>query len=301
MILSRIYKFITVLFVFSIPLTFLYWTFFSDRSGVDDETEKEFARILNEEFEEGDAVFPEIDWDLGFLQYLNPGITSIFLTLKEATNKELRYMKDEGGRIFFLLKNEEKWDEISSRMEVSEIKRIKAGRGFVIIGSDGTEKFRKDFSFVRDIGKAKEVWFSKKDTKFPCVISGVNRWQCSKDEWNYVGMTSATLNGKTQRVVWAHPKSDMTLHMLFDIPEQASKLILNTAFLETAYRSDNTAPVEVDVLFDGASVLKYSNKSESRIYTNSIQIPNSAKQVEINFSTENDGQRHFVFNGYMTK
>lgn len=300
MILNRIYRFIAVLFVISIPVTFVYWSFLSDRSGVDDLTEKEFARIINEKYEEGDAIFPEVDWDLGFLQYLRPGVTSVFLTLKDTSHRELRYMKDEGGRIFLLLKNKEKWENISKKMEITEIERIKAGSGEVIIASDGTEKLRKEFSFVRDIGKAKEVWFSKNDEKFPCTLSG-NRWQCGKDSWSYVGPASATLNGKTQRVVWAHPKSKTVLHALFDIPQEASKLILNTALLETAYRSDNTSPVEVEVLIDGKEVLKYTNKSESRVYMNSVPTGQGSKQIELRFFTDNDGQRHFVFNGYMLK
>ena len=300
MILNRIYRFIAVLFVLSMPVTFIYWSFFSDRSGVDGITEKEFARIINEKYEEGDAIFPEVDWDLGFLQYLRPGITSLFLTLNETTHKELRYMKDEGGRIFLLLKNEGKWENISKRMGIAEIERIKAGSGVVIIASDGTQKLRKDFSFVRDIGKAKNIWFSKNDEKIQCILSG-SRWQCGKDSWSYVGPVSAVLNGKTQRAVWAHPKSKTVLHALFDIPNGVSKLIFNTAFLETAYRSDNESPVEVSVFIDGKEALKYTNKSESRVYSNNLTIEDGAKEIEFRFFTENDGQRHFVFNGYMTK
>lgn len=300
MIFNKIYRSIAVLFVFSIPATFTYWSFFSDRSGVDDFTENEFARIINEKYEEGDAIFPEVSWDLGFLQYLRPGVTSVFLTLKETSHRELRYMKEEGGRIFILLIDENKWDEISKKMDIHELERIKAGSGFVIIASDGTEKLRKEFSFVRDIVKAKEVWFSKKDEKTPCTLSG-GRWQCTKDAWSYVGATSATLNGKTQRVVWAHPKSKMVLHALFNVPAGASRLIFNTGFLETAYRSDNTSPVEVEVLIDGKEVIKYTNKSESRVYMNNVGIATDSKEIELRFFTENDGQRHFVFNGYMVK
>lgn len=301
MITGKVFKFITFLFLISIPSTFVFWVFFSDVSGVDDHTEKEFAKVLNERFEEGDIVFPENEWDLGFLQYINPGITSIYLTLKDTSLKDLGFMKEEGGRIFFLMQKMKNWEEISHRTGVKEIERITAGSGFVVIGSDGTEKMRKEVSFVRDIGKAKEVWFSKEDKKMPCVKSSQFRWQCSRDEWNYVGTTAVRMGGKTQKAIWAHPKSGMTLHLTFDIPAASKKMVINTAFLETAYRSDNKAPVEVEILLDGRSVIRYTNKSESRMYAQDLDIADGSKEVEIRFFTENDGQRHFVFNGYLTK
>jgi len=36
-----------ILFLISIPSTFIFWSFLSDRSGVDEETEKALASVLN--------------------------------------------------------------------------------------------------------------------------------------------------------------------------------------------------------------------------------------------------------------
>jgi hypothetical protein len=288
-----------ILFLISIPSTFIFWSFLSDRSGVDEETEKALASVLNSKFEQDDIVFTEVDWDLGFLKHLDHGILPVYLTLKETTAEDLRLMKEDGGKIFFLLKNKDNWKEISDRTGVKEIEIIKAGAGVVVIGSDGTESQRKPLVFSRDIGNAKNVWFSKGDEKFPCTKSSSSKWQCGKDEWNYVGLTTAAMNGKQQRAVWAHPKTRMTLHVEFDVPEKGERIFLNTAFLETGYRSQNSSPVDVELLMDGASALNYSNKSEKRVYSNSIVIPENSNVLELKFTTEDAGQRHFVFNGYI--
>jgi hypothetical protein len=295
-IISRSFVF---LFLVSIPSTYIFWSFLSDRSGVDEETEKAFASVLNSKFEQGDIVFPEVDWDLGFLKYIDPGIHPVYLTLKETAEKDIRLMKEEGGKIFFLLKSEESWKEISGRTGVNELEIIKAGSGVVVIGSDGTESQRKPLVFSRDIGNAENVWFSKGEERFPCVKSSLTRWQCSKDDWNYVGLTTAAMNGKQQKAVWAHPKTGMTLHIEFDVPDKGRKIIFNTAFLETGYRSENKSPVEVELLIDGISASNYSNKSERKVYSNTIVIPADSKVLELRFKTEDAGQRHFVFNGYI--
>lgn len=291
-------KLLLTVFLFSIVSTFVFWTFLSDLKGVDEETEKAFAEILNTKFQSGDIIFPEIDWDLGFLKYLNPGIMPVYLTLKETTEKEIQYMKDDGGKIFFLLKTTENWEKISKRTGVTEIERIHAGKGIVIIGSDGTEELRKPFVFTRDIGNALKVWFSKGTEIFPCQKSSVNRWQCSNDEWNYVGTTSAVMNGKQQKAVWAHPKSNMTLHIQFELSRKIHKLTFNSALLESAYRSENNSPVQVEILADGNSLLKYENKSERKTYSSTIDLSKEYSILELRFATENDGQRHFVFNGH---
>ena len=289
------------LFIVSIITTFFFWTFWSDLNGVDDETEKSFADILNTKFESGDIVFPEVDWDLGFLKYINPGIFPIYLTLKETTGKEIQFMKDDGGKIFFLLKNKESWKKISERTGITEKEIIPAGSGVVVIGSDGTESQKQPLVFTRDIGNAKNIWFSKGEQKFPCTKTSSTKWECARNNWNYVGLTTAALSGKQQRAVWAHPRSGMTLHIQFEIPENGKKMVLNTSFTESGYRSQNKTPVEVEVVLDGLEVLKYTNKSERRTYSNNIDIPLNSGVVEFRFRTDNEGQRHFVFNGYVTE
>lgn len=288
------------LFIISIITTWIFWSFFSDTGSVDDETERKFAEILNTNFEPGDMVFPEVDWDLGFLKHIKPGIFPIYLTLKETNRKDIEFMKDDGGKIFFLLKNELSREKVLKQTGTTEIRTLKAGSGAVLIASDGTSK-KKPLVFTRDIGKAEDVWFSKGDEKNPCLKTSSTKWQCSKNNWNYVGLTTAPLSGKQQRAVWAHPRGGMTLHIQFEIPENGREMVLNTAFTETGYRSQNKAPVEVNVIIDGLEILKYANESKRKTYSNSVSIPENGRTLEISFSTDNEAQRHFVFNGYITE
>ncbi|MGI6393736.1 MAG: hypothetical protein ACOX2F_03220 [bacterium] len=295
-IIGKIFIFLFVISIFS---SFFFFAFFSDSSGVDEATELAFGKILNERFEQGDIVFPEVDWDLRFLKHINPGIHPIYLTLKETTKEDIRMMKEDGGEIFFLLKDEKNWEEISKRTGVVEKERIKAGSGLVIVGSDGREAFRKPLVFSRDIGEAKSVRFSKNGADFPCTKSLVSKWQCGKSDWNYVGATTAVMGGKQQKAVWAHPLSDKTLHIAFELPGEGKTIFFKTAFLETAYRSQNKSPVEVELFVDGVSVLSYLNESVRAEYANKVSLPVGGKELEIQLKTENAGQRHFVFNGYV--
>ncbi len=287
------------IFLISIPSTFMFWTLLSDSDGYDEETEKAFGKIINTAFEEGDIIFPQIDWDLNFLKYLDHGITTVYLTLKETSAKDLKYMKEDGGKVFLLLKDDDQWEDISQRLNLSEISRKQAGHGLVIIASDGTEKNRKKLLFARDIGKAEEVYFEKDDRKEPCTKTSDTRWQCGKADWNYVGATVASMMGRQQRTVWAHPRSKKTLHIKYKVPADAEKLVLNTAFLSAAVSSSNKSPVEVTVSFDGKKVLSYTNKSISKIYGNEVKITENTEEIDISFYVEHDGQRHFVFNGYI--
>lgn len=286
-------------FLLSIPSTFIFWTVCSDIGGYDEQTEKAFGKIINTAFEEGDIIFPEIDWDLNFLKFLNHGITSVYLTLKETSSDDLKYMKEAGGKIFVLLKDDSNWKEIAQRLKLKEIRRMKAGDGLVVIASDGTEKDTKKILFSRDIGKAEEVYFETAEKKEPCSKVSKNKWQCSKADWNYVGRTVALMGGKHQKAVWAHPRSGKTLHIKYNVPAGAQKLILNTAFLSAAVSSSNKSPVEVTISFDGQEVEKYTNKSVSGVYRKSIDIPENTQEMFLSFFVESDGQRHFVFNGYI--
>ena len=93
----------------------------------------------------------------------------------------------------------------------------------------------------------------------------------------------------------------LPIYTQFEIPENGKKMVLNTSFTESGYRSQNKTPVEVEVVLDGLEVLKYTNKSERRTYSNNIDIPLNSGVVEFRFRTDNEGQRHFVFNGYVTE
>jgi len=286
-------------FIFSIPSTFIFWTFFSDLGGYDEQTEKAFARIINTSFEEGDIIFPQIDWDLNFLKYLDDGITTVYLTLKETSTNDLKYMKEDGGKIFLLLENEDAWPQISGKLKLKEVSRASAGKGVVIIASDGTEKNRRKIVFARDIGDASEVFFEKDGIKENCRKVSRSKWQCGKAEWNHVGKTVASMAGKQQKTVWAHPRSNKTLHVKYKVPEGAGLLVINTAFLPAAVSSSNRSPVEVKVSFDDSKVAEYTNMSISKTYSRKLDIPNDIKDIDISFFVKDDGQRHFVFNGYI--
>lgn len=294
-------KIFLVLFIISIFSTFIFWwSGLSDKNALDEETERKFAEILNENFRHGDLVFTENDWDLEFLKHLKNGVLPIFLDLKNATEKSVAMMKNGDERVFLLMKSEKSREFYVKKLNLKVVEKFKAGRGEVVLAETLFKTVRKTVVFSRDIGKAKRVSFSDGEKTEECRKVSEKKWQCSKESWNYVGLTTALFNGESRQAVWAHPVSGKTLEIVFDVPEKSRTLRFNSVFAESAYYSKNRAPVNVEILADGKTLLKYANPLTSKVTEKSAKMPENTKELIIKLTTKDDGQRHFVFNGYLT-
>lgn len=291
-------KILVAAFLLSIATTFVFWTFFSNKKSINEKQERAFASVLNQNFKFGDAVLTENDWDLNFLSYLDDSVFPVYLTLKETSGNEIPFIKEDGGRIFILLEDETKCNEILAKLKLKEIRRFKAEKGTVILASDGS--VAKPLVFTRDIGKATKVQFFDAKGAYPCQKAAESRWECSKKSWNYVGSIMSVMAGKQQHAVWAHPLQNKTLSITFDLPKEGKTLVFNSAFANSGYTSINKTPVEIELLADGKQLLKYSNQSINKLYSNKVTLPAQAKVLEIRISTKRDAQRHFMFNGYVT-
>ena len=294
-------KIFLVLFVLSIFSTFIFWwSGLSDKNALDEETERKFAEILNENFKPGDIVFTENDWDLDFLKNLKSGILPIFLDLRNATEKSPAAMNSGDDRVFLLLESGDSREKFVKKLNLKEIQVFKAGKGEVILAETLFKTAKKSLVFSRDIGKAKRVTFSDGEKSEECRKVSETKWQCSSENWNYVGLTTASFNGHQKQAVWAHPKSGKTLEIVFDVPENSRKLYFNSVFAESAYHSKNRAPVNVEILTDGKNLLKYASPFTFRAIEKNAKIPENTKELTIRLTVSDDRQRHFVFNGYLT-
>ena len=294
-------KIFLVLFILSIISTFVFWwSGLSDKNGLDEETERKFTEILNENFKKGDIVFTENDWDLDFLKGLNNGVFPIFLDLKNATERSVAMMKNSDDRVFLLLKSEQSHEKYVKKLNLKVLETFKAGEGEVILAETLFKTVKRTLVFSRDIGKAKRVAFSDGEKSEECRKISETKWQCSDESWNYVGLTTASFNGNQKQVVWAHPVTGKTLEIVFNVPEKSGKLYFNSVFAESAYHSKNRAPVDVEILADGGTLLKYANPFTFTVIEKDAKIPENTKELTIRLTTSDDRQRHFVFNGYLT-
>jgi hypothetical protein len=294
-------KIFLVLFVFSIVSTFVFWwSGLSDRNALDEGTERKFAGILNENFRLGDLVFTENDWDLDFLKYLNKGIFPVFLDLKNTTEKSVAMMKNGEERVFLLLKSENSREFYVKKLNLKVLKTFKAGRGQVIMADTMFKTVKRTLVFPRDIGKAKKVAFVSGEKSEDCRKVSETKWQCSDETWNYVGLTTAFFNGQQKQAVWAHPVAGKTLEIVFDVPANSRKLYFNSVFAESAYRSKNRAPVNVEILADGEDLLKYASPFTSKVTEKNVKLSENIKEISIKLTVSDDRQRHFVFNGYLS-
>ena len=294
-------KIFLVLFILSIFSTFIFWwSGLSDRNALDEETERKFAEILNENFKPGDIVFTENDWDLDFLKNLRSGILPVFLDLKNATERSAAMMKNSGDRVFLLLKSEKSREFYIKKLNLKVIEVFKAGKGEVLLAETLFKTVKRTLVFSRDLGKAKRVAFLNGEKSEDCRKISETKWQCSDENWNYVGLTTASFNGRQQQAVWAHPVSGKTLEIVFEVPENSRKLQFNSVFAESAYRSKNREPVNIEILADGKNLLKYASQFTSKVTEKSTNLPENIKELTIKLNVSDDRQRHFVFNGYLT-
>ena len=287
--------------MFSIISTFIFWwSGLSNKNALDEETERKFAEILNENFRRGDIVFTENDWDLDFLKGLNNGVFPVFLDLRNATERSVAMMKNSDDRVFLLLKSERSHEKYVKKLNLKVIKVFKAGKGEVLLAETLFKTVKRTLVFPRDIGKAKRVAFVSGEKSEDCRKVSETKWQCSDETWNYVGHTTASFNGNQKQAVWAHPVAGKTLEIVFDVPEKSGKLYFSSVFAESAYRSKNRAPVNVEILADEQILLKYANPFSSKATEKSIKLPENTKELTIKLTTSDDRQRHFVFNGYLS-
>ena len=294
-------KIFLALFVFSIISTFVFWwSGLSDKNGLDEETERRFAEILNENFRRGDLVFTENDWDLDFLKGLKSGILPINLDLKNATERSVAMMRSGDERVFLLLRSERSSEKYVKKLNLKVLDTFKAGKGEVVLAETLYKTVKKSLVFSRDIGKAKKVAFVNGETSEECRKVSETKWQCSDESWNYVGLTTALFNGDQKQAVWAHPVTGKTLEIVFDLPENSRKIYFNSVFAESAYRSKNRAPVNVEISADEKILLKYASHFSFSVIEKSAKIPENTKEIIIRLTTSDDRQRHFVFNGYLT-
>lgn len=294
-------KIFLTLFVLSIFSTFIFWwSGLSDRNALDEETERKFAEILNENFRRGDIVFTENDWDLDFLKNLKNGVFPVFLDLKNATERSVAMLKSSDDRVFLLLKSEQSHEKYVKKLNLKVIETFKAGKGEVILAETLFKTVKRTLVFPRDIGKAKRVAFVGGEKSEECRKVSETKWQCSDESWNYVGLTTASFNGSSKQAVWAHPVAGKTLEIVFDVPEKSAKLYFNSVFAESAYRSKNRVPVNVEIWADEQILLKYASPFTSRATEKTTKLPESTKEIKIKLTTADDRQRHFVFNGYLS-
>lgn len=294
-------KIFLTLFVLSIFSTFIFWwSGLSDRNALDEETERKFAEILNENFRRGDIVFTENDWDLDFLKNLKNGVFPVFLDLKNATERSVAMLKSSDDRVFLLLKSEQSHEKYVKKLNLKVIETFKAGKGEVILAETLFKTVKRTLVFPRDIDKAKRVAFVGGEKSEECRKVSETKWQCSDESWNYVGLTTASFNGSSKQAVWAHPVAGKTLEIVFDVPEKSAKLYFNSVFAESAYRSKNRVPVNVEIWADEQILLKYASPFTSRVTEKTAKLPESTKEIKIKLTTADDRQRHFVFNGYLS-
>lgn len=285
----------------SIFSTFVFWwSGLSSKNALDEETERKFAEILNENFRRGDIIFTENDWDLDFLKNLKNGVFPVILDLKNATERSVAMMKSSDDRVFLILKSEQSHEKYVKKLNLKVIETFKAGKGEVLLAETLYKTVKRTLVFSRDIGKAKRVAFSDGEKSEECRKVSDAKWQCSDESWNYVGLTTASFNGNQKQSVWAHPVAGKTLEIVFDVPEKSGKLYFNSVFAESAYRSKNRAPVNVEISADEKILLKYASPFTSKVTEKTVKLPENTKELTIKLTVSDDRQRHFVFNGYLS-
>ncbi len=295
--LSKIFAYTFVIFSL---ISAIFWVFFSNTKGYNTQTEQKIAHILNNDYKQGDYIFIEPSWDIGFTNYLRDGITNISYTLKAFNANLIASLTNKTGSIYFILPTQKDWQNTQKKYNLNKIKEWKLKKAIIVKAVSKEKSVQKLFDFFDGIMQAKEVYLQDLNGKKHQCLKKKERWQCSYHQWNYVGDYIALMGGVSQKAIWSHPRSRKFTNIVFD-SKNASKMVLGTAFLERAYHEPNGKPIKVSVYADNKEILKYTNENKDFYYRHTITLPKNTKTIRISFYVENDGARHFVFNGYLIK
>ncbi len=301
MIFQKIFSFLALLTLLSTLSSFIFFGFFSDKGGISAKDEAGIAAFINKEYTPGDIIFSTPVWDVGFTKYLDEKVTGVSFTLSNQNLDDLKHeLSDPENSIFFILESKSKWDEMNKKLNFSAEKIESIGAKTLVKARPTGVLRKKVFDFVDNILNAQSVFMTDSAGRKPCSVEN-NRWQCSEKSWNYIGEHHSLMGSRWQKALWAHPVAMKKIHVVFPNKENSNLLIFGSAFLPRALNEKNGAPVEVEIFADGKSIYSYKNYNIKKYYKNEISLPENSQTIEITIFAENDGARHFVFNGYLAK
>jgi len=302
MFLKKLSAFFSIAVLLSAFSSLFFWLFMSGQSAFSEKESAAAASVINEEYRSGDVIFSYPEWDIGFTKYLRDGIVDISYGVNSFSREDLDEMlPSRENSFFFFVKEPAKWDEFKRRFALTERSRHAVGDALLVKAYSSRRNSDVLIDFVANIDQAKEVYFENfSGEKRPCVLAH-SKWSCGNDSWTYIAPQRALMGDKWQKANWAHPASMTKTHIVFRNSANADKVVLGTAFLESAYRNGGGDAVEVELLADGKPILSYTNHNVKRYYRFEKELPAGTKEIDITFFVRRDGSRHFVFNGYLGK
>ena len=157
----------------------------------------------------------------------------------------------------------------------------------------GHEPVRYDFR--QALGEAR-VSIQRGDDQQECAPGPRGRWQCSREEWNYVGREILEMAGEPRAVIWAHPVSDGALTIAFECVPLGRAMTVAAGFLPAVLGYG--VPVELTVEADGRMLLRRVYGPNSGFSRERIETPDLAAglhRVTFRVTTTDDRVRHFCF------
>ena len=124
-----------------------------------------------------------------------------------------------------------------------------------------------------------------------------DRRGCGGASWIWFGVANVRVNKKDEKCIWAHPKRGYDLQVSFEDITLPRPMRARFALSDVAVQTPKGGAVDVRVLVDDKEVFKgqQSNRKGWRMF----KIPAQTQPVTLTWiiSAENDGRRHFCFDG----
>jgi len=154
------------------------------------------------------------------------------------------------------------------------------------------------YDFRKNIDKA-HVYIQRSDGIRECSSWQGDRWQCPEVSWQNVGGTILDIDDNPRKCIWAHPITNAALTVEFKDVPISKKLVVHSGLAYTAVRMmKDGAPVYVEVLVGGRSVLRVKNENEkrwNRFEADTSSWSGTRQNVTFRIMTPHDGMRHFCF------
>lgn len=159
--------------------------------------------------------------------------------------------------------------------------------------------------FTRDLARAEvRIVDRRGEFRATCGEPARNGFRCTgRKAWQRATRDRQLVTENGDDVVWTHPPSpDEVLELRFADVTLGDDVVLRAGHTRTG-ADKATAPVEVEVLFEGEQIHRATR--EPRFYFATDRIDTRIKKgargtLAVRVSTKNDASQHFAIDGYVT-
>jgi hypothetical protein len=156
---------------------------------------------------------------------------------------------------------------------------------------------RVTYDFREQIQKA-HVYVDKDGQRKECATFRDGGWRCPGNSWEYVGQETLDVDDNPRACLWSHPTTGGSVNTEFKGVPLGRRIVVHSGLTRNATRMKEGAPVTLEVLVDGRSVLTAVNRNApgwNIFEADTSAMAGGNHDVLFRVTTPQDGMRHYCF------